>query len=435
VPINTSQPLALCHSNLIALGAQAGRSVLLTVALALACVILTSVATADPPPTKDVVKIENPKALGVKQLTVERIPIGLPEDYKPQLIKLADGQLLLTGFYVPNQGGAPAEYCFLYRSSDGGRTWSDRQQLDILGREPYLSMISDGTLFISTHVLPNARGNNDGYTFAYLYRSTDAGRMWQGTKIPFDDAMRNARQDGQRPQTAGIGPGRNVLELDDGTAVFGVGSGHGAAFLWRSKDGGQTWDKSLTGSYTGPDVAKYPYSIHNEVFLWQADNGDILSVKRVASKFYPPISGTQIPQATSDQYERMVLYRSKDGGRNWSYEELGSHYAEMYPSILRLQDGRLLFTFTMRTAVEPNVLPLGLRAVIGVETRDGFAFDFRHDRIMLDTKTPANLTSGGGFGNTVQLADGTLVTTCSYRVPVNTTRCEVIRWRAPGGRR
>ena len=402
----------------------------LTVELAIVVVFLASVAAADPSATKDVVKIENPKALGVKQLTVERVPVAIHQDYKPQLIKLANGQLLLTGFYA-GQGGIAAEYCFLYRSSDGGRTWSDRQQLEILGREPFLSMISDGTLFISTHVGIGARGNNDGNQFSYLYRSTDAGRTWQGTKIPFDDVMRNARQDGKRPTTAGIGTARNVLELRDGTAVFGAGSSHGAAFLWRSKDNGQNWDKSLAGSYTGPDVAKYPYSIHNEVFLWQAPNGDILSVKRVASKFYPAIPNTQIPRGTSDQYERMVLYRSKDAGRNWSYEELGSHYGEMYPSILRLQDGRLLFTFTMRTAVKPNVLPLGLRAVIGTEKDDGFTFDFRHDRILLDTKSPANLSSGGGFGNTVQLDDGTLVTPCSYRTPENTTRCEVIRWRAP----
>ena len=403
----------------------------LTVALALTFIFFASVAAADSPVTKDVVKIENPKTLGAKQLIVERVPVGIHEDYKPQLIKLANGELLLTGFYAPVTGGVAAEYCFLYRSSDGGRTWSDRQQLEILGRESFLSMISDGTLFISTHVLPGARGNNEGYSFCYLYRSTDAGRTWQGTKIPFDDAMRNARQDGKRPTTAAIGTARNVLELRDGTVVFGTGSRNGAAFLWRSKNNGQNWDKSLAGSYTGPDVAKYPYSIHNEAFLWQAPNGEILSVKRVASKFYPAIPNTQIPQETSDQYERMVLYRSKDGGRNWSYEELGSHYGEMYPSILRLQDGRLLFTFTMRTAVEPNVLPLGLRAVIGTEKDDGFTFDFRHDRILLDTKSPANLSSGGGFGNTVQLDDGTLVSTCSYRTPENTTRCEVIRWRAP----
>ena len=87
-------------------------------------------------------------------------------------------------------------------------------------------------------------------------------------------------------------------------------------------------------------------------------------------------------------------------------------------------------SMTLDLAV-PNVLPLGLRAVIGTEKGDGFTFDFRHDRILLDTKSPADLSSGGGFGSTVQLDDGTMVSACSYRTAENTTRCEVIRWRAP----
>ena len=127
----------------------------------------------------------------------------------------------------------------------------------------------------------------------------------------------------------------------------------------------------------------------------------------------------------------MVLYRSKDGGGNWSCEELGSHYGEMYPTLLRLQDGRLLFTFTMRSAVKPNQPPLGLRAVVGQEQDDGLHFDFQHDILMLDTKTPLGMVSGGGFGNTIQLEDGQLVLAGSYRIADNTTRCEVIRWRLP----
>jgi len=127
----------------------------------------------------------------------------------------------------------------------------------------------------------------------------------------------------------------------------------------------------------------------------------------------------------------MVLYRSRDGGRKWTYEEIGSHYGEMYQSLLPLKDGRLLFTFTMRAAVRPNVPPLGVRAVFGEKTPNGFRFDFRHDRIMLDTKTPKDKLSGGGFGPTVQLDDGTLVTCYSYHQSDNRFRCEVVRWRLP----
>ena len=66
---------------------------------------------------------------------------------------------------------------------------------------------------------------------------------------------------------------------------------------------------------------------------------------------------------------------------------MGRHYGEMYQSVLRLKDGPLLFTFTVRAAVKPNESPLGVRAVLGVENPDGFQFDFQLDRIVLDTKT------------------------------------------------
>ena len=74
-----------------------------------------------------------------------------------------------------------------------------------------------------------------------------------------------------------------------------------------------------------------------------------------------------------------------------------------------------------------------MRAIPGVETGDGFEFDFARDRVMLDTKTGSRY-QGGGFGPTVQLDDGTLVTSYSYAGPGEwgTDRhCEVVRWRLP----
>jgi hypothetical protein len=102
-------------------------------------------------------------------------------------------------------------------------------------------------------------------------------------------------------------------------------------------------------------------------------------------------------------------------------------YGEMYMSILRLADKRLLLTFTVRD-LKP---PLGARAILGIETEDDFKFDFQHDRLMLDTRTPIGKQQGGGFGPTVQLADGTLVTSYSYRGEDDQTHLEVVHWRLP----
>ena len=155
-----------------------------------------------------------------------------------------------------------------------------------------------------------------------------------------------------------------------------------------------------------------PYgTMFGEAIFWQAPNGDFLVPTRVICEALGfPLRGMKPPPVGIDHSEGMALYRSKDDGTSWTIEEFGAYYGEMYPSILRLQDGRLLFTFTLRAAVAPQEPPLGVRAVVGRETKEGFEVDFQHDRIMLDTKTPIGQMSGGGFGNTVQLDDGTLLT-------------------------
>jgi hypothetical protein len=44
------------------------------------------------------------------------------------------------------------EQTLLFRSRDGGKTWSKSEKLDVLGREPYLSVLKDGTLFMTGHL-------------------------------------------------------------------------------------------------------------------------------------------------------------------------------------------------------------------------------------------------------------------------------------------
>ncbi len=50
-----------------------------------------------------------------------------------------------------------------------------------------------------------------------------------------------------------------------------------------------------------------------------------------------------------------------------------------------------------------------------------------HDRVMLDTKTGSRC-QGGGFGPTVQLDEGKLATSYSYRGEDGKSHREVVRW-------
>ncbi|MCH2129315.1 MAG: glycoside hydrolase [Pirellulaceae bacterium] len=373
----------------------------------------------------DSIEVKNSRTLAVTHLAAQRVPVGIREDYKPCIAKLSDGQLILTAFHSSQNGGVPQEYVFLHRSHDGGETWSERERLDLYGREPYFSLVADGSLLVTTHLLKRARGNDEGYVQSFLYRSIDAGKSWQPNRIRWQD-IPGARE------KAWIHTSRNALQLHDGTILVGVSAKGGPDVLWKSQDGGESW-AAQSCAFEGVDPSKLWWPFWAETFLWQTPSGDLIGLWRVDQKTFPMSSG-DVSKATTDQHERLIVFRSTDGGAHWTREkELGSVEGEMYPSILRLQDGRLLLTYTVRAAVASHQVPLGVRAVLGVESDDGFRFDFENDIIMLDTKTPQQegMHSGGGFGPTVQLDDGSLVTAYSYRSEDTKHQVEVVRWRLP----
>lgn len=374
-----------------------------------------------------------PKTLRSDKLPAQRFPLGVPDDYKPCIALLPSGELLMVAFHSHELGGGKLrEEIILFRSTDGGVTWSQRQTLDLLGREPYLTVLRDGTVLMTVHLLAQDIRNKDSYAHSYLHRSTDGGRTWTTMRIG---------PDGFRPKAQTM-TSRNVLELPDGTLVLAVDSARGRAFMWRSTDGGETWDRSQR---SGPSDFKSAFSHFAEAVLWRAKSGRILSIVRVDSDEHP-IAGRPAPGGQGDQRGHMVLFGSTNNRRSMKFirmlprtnliPQAGSFmqkvmdlgdYGEMYPSVLRLKDGHLLLTFTVR-ALKP---PLGVQAVLGVENDDGFVFDFEHDRLVLDSKTPRGKRSGGGFGPTIQLADETLVTAYSHRGEDDKTHVEVTRWRLP----
>ena len=341
-------------------------------------------------------------------------------DYKPCLALLPSGEVLLVMFASIEPGREVREDMILYRSSDGAKTWGERTVLPLLGREPYFSLLRDGTLFITTHLRKDEIRNPDKYTHSYVHRSTDRGNTWSTLRIGAEDVP------GVSPKTW-THTSRNILELRDGSIILGVSAGSSTDYLWRSKDQGQTWDKSLACKVEGFDVKKQGFPWFAETVFWEAANDDILAIARCFSGALPALSQSEIPTG-GDQVERMALFRSRDAGSTWSLEaEMGNDYGEHYQAVVRLQDKRLLFTFTVRS-LRP---PLGVQAILGVEKPGGFHWEFRRDRLILDDKTPKEQASGGGFGNTVQLQDGTLVTSYTYRDAEVKTHAEVVRWRLP----
>jgi hypothetical protein len=374
--------------------------------------------------SNDLVEIQNCRVLSVDRIDVQRVPLGAPGDYKPCVARLPGGELLLVAFRNTGvEGGKVREDILLFRSTDGARTWSPPETMEsLLGREPYLTALTDGTVLMTVHLLAQEIRNDAGRTRALVHRTEDGGHSWTTTTTEPQDAPAGG---------TGCCTSRNVLEMQDGSLLLGTSAGaRECDEIWRSDDRGRTWTRKYRSSVPGIKD-DYPYALWGEAHLWQARSGKVFAVIRIDPRYIDAIDGTDIPKSGSnDQFDRMILISSVDEGRTWELAGDFGDYGEMYPSILRLPDDRLILTFTVREVKRP----LGVRAVLGLERDDGLDVGFVHDRIMLDTKTAVtdeSASSGGGFGPTVRLEDGTLVTSYSWRDEQKETHLETVRWSLP----
>jgi hypothetical protein len=302
--------------------------------------------------------VNNPRKLAAWQLPAERVALG--EGYKPSLALLPGGELVLVAlFQEPRPPGKVREWTGLWRSRDGGLTWSERVEVKDLISNP------------------------DGYTHSYLHRSADGGRTWRRLRIGAEGF----------PARAVAMCSRDLVEAADGTLLLGVGvndrdSGR-LAWVWTSKDGGKTWDKTgpqvKLGTYQGKAYDNYD-AFFTEDFTSLSKAGKLHHFLRCGppSPMYPMNDGRAVPRG----------------------------------------DGGIDRMFTQRS----TVYPIGLQAVLGDD--DGETWDFSNDRIVIEGKTPWGLAQGG-FGNTVELSDGKLLSCSSYRAADNKTYLEVVRWRLP----
>jgi hypothetical protein len=306
--------------------------------------LLTQAANAD-----QSAAIQNPLRLPPDPIPCERIALGEPDDYKPCIARMPDGELLMTAFHQHKREGRKVmEQILLFRSKDGGKMWSAPEKLDLLGREPYLTVLPDGTVFITVHLLSNDVRNEWGYTCGFVHRSTDRGKTWDSIRID---------SEGIKPKASNHTT-RNVLRLADGTLLLGVDydGGGGPYLIWRSTDNGKTWDNSQR---CGPKDFRSQYGFFcGETWLWQAKTGKIWALVRVDSREFP-ISGKSGIKSNGDQSDHFILYASTDGAKSFERIRDFGDYGEMYMSLLRLQDSRLLLTFTVRD-LNP---PLGVRAI------------------------------------------------------------------------
>ena len=420
-----------CRANI----AMNPRDVITTVAILTG--LLIGPAVGENPPRTQTDKSRPIRVLRPDQLSAtlpaERMHIG--PGYKPSLARLPNGEMVLI-FFAWERGEGYHEHGLLCRSPDNGRTWSDPARVelspgqDLLGRENWLTAIDDGTphglLFTTNHIIrADSQNPTPGTCRSSINRSTDGGLSWTQTILSPEWSLTS----------------RNIVKLPDGSLKVGTNDVTGGNNRWlTSTDQGLTWSASeLTlPAYTTYEGKRMEYDnvvgFFQESYTYINDEGELLQWIRL-DRDSPMFPMHEDEPTGNDNTDRTIFTKSADGGSTWSdiqdcpgYSGDLESYGQMYPRVIELQDGRLLMTFTNRSFVPP----LGLRAVLSSD--GGNTFNFHHDHLILDENTEEGWTSGGGFGNTLQFPDGSLISCYSYATTPEGNEhphIEVVHWRLP----
>lgn len=360
----------------------------------------------------DKLTIKSPRTLPAT-IDCRRTQLGGLGAYKPNVVRLSDGELLLANFhahYEPHDDGSVSEHVMLYRSADEGASWQGTHCDQILGHEPYLNVFSDDTLITTSHHPVAEVRNTRGRSVSILHRSTDRGQTWSRFILDSDSLP----IDCEKTHTS-----RTLIELDDGTLLMGLGCGYGKDYTLRSSDRGQTW-QTAPALIEGYNREQYRFSPFEEGVFWRGAKGELFMLARCAPEFMrftEPLDGLPEFDYTSaggfDHFDVEILFQSLDEGQSFQPVRALNLVCCMYPSVLALADGRTMLTFTVREPVGSN--HMGVQSIfVDQAGGDRPTFTLDADRIVIDEKTPDCLQSGGGFGNTVQLSDGRLLSTYSY---------------------
>ena len=156
-----------------------------------------------------------------------RTRVGPRGNYKGGMAALADGKLVLATCRREKEGSL-LFVIHVYLSADQGLTWEEIGKTPLAGKEPSLTALPGGSLILTAQELRDPAK-------MWIYRSSDGGRTWETDTLPGQDYPRNliVEPDGSVLMIRAKAP--------DWT---GKGKGSPHLQLGRSKDGGKTWQFS-----------------------------------------------------------------------------------------------------------------------------------------------------------------------------------------------
>ena len=305
---------------------------------------------------------------------VKRYLITPMGGYFPVLLKIQNGDLLAVvrggDYHVGERGCLDA-----VRSKDGGKSWFRATPIVNEGpddRNPAVAQLRDGTIlvaFFKVNGFTNGKIDNKkikegrGRCHLFITRSFDNGQTWEKAKP----------MAGIPPEMCS--PFGKMIELPDKTilaAIYGLdssGQRDDHSWLFRSRDGGQTWgDESLIGEG------------FNETALLQLPSGKILAALR----------GYEV--------DAMWVNESLDNGYTWSKPRQVTQASEHPGDLLLLPSGKVLLVYGRR------LRPYGVRALVSYD--EAHTWDYDHKiTLVADADTP-----DCGYPSSALLEDGTIGT-------------------------
>jgi photosystem II stability/assembly factor-like uncharacterized protein len=182
---------------------------------------------------------------------------------------------------------------YLYRSVDGGNTWSQRPVPPGDFPNPEISFIDDQEGWFATGGEPATQCSFAGET---IWHTSDAGSTWE--QVAFIDGQHESPSGIANAQCKG---GLSFVDPDHG--FLSAWDDNHRPTIYRTSDAGVTWSPS-----TLPDPPGFV----------STDAGFVLRagiVRQLDGDLLVPASGMQ----EGDQSARTYVFRSVDGGASWTF--------------------------------------------------------------------------------------------------------------------
>jgi len=255
----------------------------------------------------------------------------------------------------------------VYKSTDAGRTWT-HMGLDATGRIGRVVIDPRDPNIVHVAAIGHAYGPQRERG---VFRTTDGGKTWEQTLfIDENTGVFEIAMNPENPRILFAGAWPLVIH------TWGRDSGGPNGGIWRSKDAGATWEKLEGHGLPGPPLGKIGLAIAQS-------NPDVV---------YALIE-TGAPN-------RGVLWRSSDGGDNWtlvSYDRLLNerpHYASRV--MVNPADENEVYFAANSHSISYDGGVTTVRSGWGGDTHDMWADPLIPDRMMISNDGGATITMNRG---------------------------------------